>query len=437
LISHGLFPTAPSQPQMAMSVELLSFYCVLFEQSCDAINTLAAALSTYYGSQAMQWYAILQVEVEKQVDSILQHCRCLVKPPAVVSHSHHPPSSSPLLAAEQEPLSHTCADILIQQWPACFSGVLFGTSLDKGGDIHVAMDGNFHHRHRHLVGDSPSFYEPCYFLPKAQVDTIGHCIAQACRHPSGRTKSIVPDEAIDQCEASYEAVDGQKQKASTDGFDDTELMVLICQHDIPLFFANIDTPGEQQKYSVTLIDHLFSLLPPQANVVVLYDMGCVLARSLCQFDIFDQAIMSHLHFATTAMQMYGHEWACQLVYNPCLITGLGLSDGEGTECLWSRFIKLIGIKCVSSVAAIGYRMWTDLGDWARRCLKKGVREQGSTTQEVLDNGGVSIAELQEQWANQRVAQLSIRACMYLFLPSKLFPFLTDVIRCPHEAQERA
>ena len=50
------------------------------------------------------------------------------------------------------------------------------------------------------------------------------------------------------------------------------------------------------------------------------------------------------------MHAYGHEWACQLVYNPRLSVGLGLSDGEGTEWLWSRLIKLIGIKCSSSVS---------------------------------------------------------------------------------------
>lgn len=48
LASHGLFPTAPSQPRMAVSVELLNFYHALFECSCDAINALATALSTYY-----------------------------------------------------------------------------------------------------------------------------------------------------------------------------------------------------------------------------------------------------------------------------------------------------------------------------------------------------------------------------------------------------
>jgi len=50
------------------------------------------------------------------------------------------------------------------------------------------------------------------------------------------------------------------------------------------------------------------------------------------------------------MHAYGHEWVCQLVYNPRLASGLGLSDGEGTERLWSRFIKLIGIERVSSIS---------------------------------------------------------------------------------------
>ena len=61
--------------------------------------------------------------------------------------------------------------------------------------------------------------------------------------------------------------------------------------------------------------------------------------------------MSRLHFVTTTMHAYGHEWACQLVYNPRLVLGLGLSDGEGTERLWSQFIKLIGIEWVSSVSS--------------------------------------------------------------------------------------
>ena len=54
--------------------------------------------------------------------------------------------------------------------------------------------------------------------------------------------------------------------------------------------------------------------------------------------------------ATTAMHAYGHQWSCQLVYNPRLRIGLGLTDGEGVERLWSRLRKLIGITRSSGVS---------------------------------------------------------------------------------------
>ena len=219
------------------------------------------------------------------------------------------------------------------------------------------------------------FYEPSYLLPKAQIDAVGRCIDRACRHPSKGLQSKVPDEAIDQCEASYEAADGQKQRASTDAFDDTGLMALICHRDIPLFLANIDTPGEQQKYSIALIEHLFTLLPYQANVIVLYDVGCVLAHLLSQvclvtdpFPVLNASIYSfpysiHLFCPVFVLQLQqctlmAMNGPGQLVYNPHLISGLGLSDGEGAERLWSCFIKLIGIERVSSVSS--YQTLSDI-----------------------------------------------------------------------------
>ena len=62
--------------------------------------------------------------------------------------------------------------------------------------------------------------------------------------------------------------------------------------------------------------------------------------------------MSCLHFTTTAMHTYGHEWACQLMYNPRMVVRLGLSDSKGTEHLWSRLIKLIGIERSSLVRPV-------------------------------------------------------------------------------------
>ena len=48
LVSQGLFPTAPSQPRLTISIEFLAFYCALFKRSCNAINALALALNVHY-----------------------------------------------------------------------------------------------------------------------------------------------------------------------------------------------------------------------------------------------------------------------------------------------------------------------------------------------------------------------------------------------------
>ncbi|KAF8439951.1 hypothetical protein L210DRAFT_3612485 [Boletus edulis BED1] len=182
--------------------------------------------------------------------------------------------------------------LLVEHRPACFGGTAFDRPLAEGGDIHVATDGNFHRRHRCSAGDSPAFYDPVY---KAEVDVM---------------------------------------KISMESFDDTGLLALIY------------SPGEQQKYAMALIT--FSLLPSSANVIVLYDVGCTLDRTLSLYDILPSDLVARLRVATTAMHAYGHEWACQLVYNPRLAEGLGLSDSEGTERLWSRLIRLIGIERSSS-----------------------------------------------------------------------------------------
>lgn len=109
---------------------------------------------------------------------------------------------------------------------------------------------------------------------------MGTHIKAQRKKPAKPRKLVVPDEALDSCQSSYEAADGKKQKTFMESFDDTGLMALICRHDIPLFFANINSPGEQQKYSLALIAHLFSLLPPNATVMTLYDIGCTLDRTL-------------------------------------------------------------------------------------------------------------------------------------------------------------
>jgi hypothetical protein len=207
----------------------------------------------------------------------------VLQPTATSSHeqpSPPAPSAVPQPTATSTLTPGQCARILRQLCPACFGGTSFGRSFDDGGDFHNCIDGNFHHRHLKSAGECAPFYDPKRFVPKEFVDRVGARIAEARKSPPRRTKPTVPDEAVDECEKAHKAANGDKETTTSERFDANGLMALVCRHDIPLFFANIDTPGEQQKYAVALIEYFFSLIPPQATVIDLYDIGCVLDRSI-------------------------------------------------------------------------------------------------------------------------------------------------------------
>lgn len=109
---------------------------------------------------------------------------------------------------------------------------------------------------------------------------VGSRIEGLRKTPKKHCQPRVLDKAIDECESSHTAGSGSTVKTNMDKFNDAGIMLLGCHHDIPLFFANIDSPGEQQKYAIALLEHLYDLIPPSANVTALYDVGCVLDRSL-------------------------------------------------------------------------------------------------------------------------------------------------------------
>lgn len=61
------------------------------------------------------------------------------------------------------------------------------------------------------------------------------------------------------------------------------------------------------------------------------------------------------------------------------------------------------------MAAIGLEMRGDLGDWIKRRMKRGIKDQGTLAQEVLGQCKIPIEELRSEWMHQRQSQLSIHA----------------------------
>ena len=155
-----------------------------------------------------------------------------------------------------------------------------------------------------------------------------------------------------------------------------------------------------------------------------------------KFDILPDDILVRLTFSTTAMHAYGHQWACQLIYNPRIREGLGLSDGEGTERLWSKLRKLISITRQMAVRtnfpskfaiadfffqrsrriwmldrqtiSIGAEMRDDLGNWIVK-WRRHIEKQEKQSLKILEDCGVPGWELVELWKEQKAAQLSLRA----------------------------
>ncbi|KAJ7589300.1 hypothetical protein C8J56DRAFT_1048941 [Mycena floridula] len=442
LVSNGLFPASPAAPRTAFSMGLLDMYRALFERTCDAINAMSSALQTFYQcrgfptvnnkgtmlidpfrrplSSAVQWYDCLRVRVEDMAEEAIRESSIFIETQLSETkeregkaererETKQDASADGLTPGEADPfLQNLC--------PACFSGRLWGRSFQDGGDVHVSTDGNFHHKHYKSAGDTPPFFDPKHVLPKSYVDDIKEHVLKA-RRRSGR-KAKLPDEAVDACEESHQAAKPDQKKGQPQ-FNDNGLMSLVCRHDIPLLFANIDTPGEGQHYPVALITRFASMLPPQATISGLYNLACVLDRSSELYELFPQHLAERLQFATTAMHAYAHQWSCQLIFNPRMRVGLAMTDGEGVERIWSALRQLISITRYSSRSC---RIWLidrlvqstaanhrdTLSEWIRNKLIK-IKEQSRDLETIIRNSGETEDEIRLQWEDQKAEQTSIRA----------------------------
>ncbi|KAH6907830.1 hypothetical protein BKA70DRAFT_1104358 [Coprinopsis sp. MPI-PUGE-AT-0042] len=478
LVEYGLFPTAPHQPRMAVGIEVLELFRALFERSSEATQALAHALNTYYARRgfylynsddestiepfrkglgyAIQWFDMLLVEVERQKeDAILRALDVITlkstqdNPMATTTPPPNPPRSPgdgkpspPVPQTSPTSTSHSsnglspgqCARFLQELCPLCFGGVLFGRPVEDGGDIHVSVDGNFNHRHTRAAGDCPEFHRPRHVISKEEVDRRGDHIEKA--RAAGKKKTSrrrAPDAAIDACEEAHEAGSGSKIKTNLDKFDHGGVMGMICRHDRPLFLANIDTPGEQQKFGVALIEHLFQYLPPQATVMVAYDVGCVIDRSRELYNIFTEGVSERLGFVTTAMHAYAHQWACQVVYAPRMRKGMGLTDGEGIERLWGRIRRLIPITRNASarrrlwlldraMTAIGNDTMPGMAAALSRKLKNAKKRLESVRNP--NKKKFSSEFIRQQWCLQQAAQMSVQSQAPIRIKKELDSVLT-------------
>ncbi|KAF9520670.1 hypothetical protein BS47DRAFT_1357464 [Hydnum rufescens UP504] len=124
----------------------------------------------------------------------------------------------------------------------------------------------------------------------------------------------------DACWQSFIAADEDCIKASTQYFEDTGVIALLCHHDIPLAVASMWTAGEKQFYVFALLE-------------------TVLKHALSHWRIgpygpdsekwrFMPEWLPRLEWGVSIFHVYGHQWACQLMGMPALVSSSQISSED-------------------------------------------------------------------------------------------------------------
>ncbi|KAG6913212.1 hypothetical protein DXG01_008697 [Tephrocybe rancida] len=157
-----------------------------------------------------------------------------------------------------DPTAHVRpSDYLRAQCPLCFGGEFPRACPeherpDDNPDTIVCIDACFTQKRNRQARDPPRTHPCTIFIPEQDseamekyVDFIGSKKAPAKKrinieepdHLKGSLR--VPKSVLDGCEAGFTAADSCREKASTQFFDDTALMALLCHYDVVLFIANM------------------------------------------------------------------------------------------------------------------------------------------------------------------------------------------------------
>ncbi|KAG6912718.1 hypothetical protein DXG01_012669, partial [Tephrocybe rancida] len=192
---------------------------------------------------------------------------------------------------------------------------------DDDPDAIVCIDACFTQKRNRQARDPPRTHPRTVFIPEADAEAMEKHVefirskrARSIKKPNTEEPDHfegslrVPKSVLDGCEAGFTAADSRRDKASTQFFDDTALMALLCRHDVVLFIANMRSAGEKQHYVIVLLETLFQHLPLPYRVRLLYDIGCQTERSCIKWNFLDHYI-ERISFGISVFHAFGHQWA--------------------------------------------------------------------------------------------------------------------------------
>ncbi|KAE9388317.1 hypothetical protein BT96DRAFT_1074276, partial [Gymnopus androsaceus JB14] len=222
-------------------------------------------------SNALQWYNTLQDRASHFIDELIDVAR--EERLREDQEEHEVPMETP--AEGSTPLLRP-SEYLRARCPICFGGK---SGPSNQLNAFACIDAVFMQKNnKHASRDPLREHPKTVFIPESEVKLWEDYVAEV--RPSQESKDEhsrsarndhyegslrVPNSVLDACEDSFTAADGTRQKASTQFFDSTGLMGMLCRHDRVLWLVNMTSPGERQHYVFTLVERLFNHLPSMVH----------------------------------------------------------------------------------------------------------------------------------------------------------------------------
>ncbi|KAJ7686052.1 hypothetical protein B0H14DRAFT_3534786 [Mycena olivaceomarginata] len=462
LLTAGLFPCSPHQPSLAVDISVLEFVGRLFVNLmpnntafCNILEGFLASrgykLTTkdtlcVHFANALEWYTTLRTMVGNEIDKLLNATRQILRgneisdPPATPAQSSAVPSAPTAPATGALfPLSSPTASV-----PPPPSG------RPRPGKHHRAHVSEETDSEDESAGDAPnpfpdppprtrpsnyliSCYPTCFgglghdASQQVDIEKMDEHVETVCppkpakaKQPPGeegadgyKGEMQVPWSVLNECKSSFKAANKKREAASTQLFDDTGPMAILCRHDRVLWLVNMRMPGKKQYYALTLLKMLFQHLPLNIRVGVLYNIACQLHCSCAKFGFLGR-YLHRILFAVSVFHAFAHRWACQLIYHPLKCRGFGFTNGEGCERFWHSISKLIPYLRVAGYhnrlhtinSQIEYADKASLGRLGSWLVRRTIHCEGKRREAERDFTECRIEEdvLREEWKKQVAVQ---------------------------------
>ncbi|SCZ99537.1 BZ3500_MvSof-1268-A1-R1_Chr3-1g06076 [Microbotryum saponariae] len=466
LAAHGFLPTSSSSNRKREGITAFTFRTIEYLDTYWGVDPfgiygMSEALILFWSSelssedpfnkvgsgqgQAGNIHCFLQNILEaSQGPTVRQHLQAAMDEYRFMQQLQATLTAEILGLSPRERLADVC--------PACF-----GPRIDEAGksendlDVIIAVDGNFQHRRFARANADPLKSRPALFLPPDKIRNEQALI-------DGSTEAGEKDE----CTANWKAADGGVTSASSNVVADTGLVAAVCRHDHCLRLCNLHQSGEKLVYPVSLLKWILeevevgetdcttgpartsdatnvgsssgsdshqSSSQDRSRVGVAYDIACNLSSHLRRVSLFVTFSLSiglvhhlpRLEFALSSMHAYAHKWSCQVDFDPRFLPNFGLTDGEGTERLWSQLRGMIPMNRSSSAShrleninrrasAYNKQHLADLVTKLNSRLKNAIKlkaEADRVITEVVNRSEWTVATLLEQWHAQRAASKQI------------------------------